>query len=246
MSLDNQDKVESTVVDKTSQRRKFLKRASAGVIASSLPTQSVWGYECTVSGAQSGNMSGIAHHKECDLPNFSPGRSPGTWHQFILYECDQHASIDKLHSMFTYVGSHFNAQHDADDSEKAGKRRCIISEVKAVAEHTMNIDSNLLEAGFETKISTALSSSGGLDWNVAAMWLNMYFGLGGYSPASDAAHADSVIEQFLSYLVIQANANQSINLDSLYNFDDDASTSYQPVTCLTKDATTSPSPKKKK
>lgn len=70
--LNNTVKTESSTV---ATRRSFLRKAGVTTLVASLPTQSVWGTTCTVSGNMSGNMS--SPHATCTLN----GRSPGYWHK---------------------------------------------------------------------------------------------------------------------------------------------------------------------
>ncbi len=63
---------ENTTVNK---RRSFLKKAGVTSLVLTLPSQSVWGTACTVSGNMSGNLSN-PNQTGCVLK----GRSPGYWH----------------------------------------------------------------------------------------------------------------------------------------------------------------------
>ena len=66
----------------TNKRRQFIKKASAGVVITSLPMKSVWGTQCTASGAMSGNLSGGGQAAApCAVPTLEGGRSPGFWYE---------------------------------------------------------------------------------------------------------------------------------------------------------------------
>ena len=59
----------------TDSRRKFIQKAAAGTILTTLPASSVWGV-CTVSGALSGGSQVVDN---CKIPPLTGGRSPGYW-----------------------------------------------------------------------------------------------------------------------------------------------------------------------
>ena len=132
MSLDNPKGIESSVSN-TQPRRKFLKKASAGALITSLPAHSVWGNTCSVSGAMSGNLSGTGGGggPVCDQPELFEGRSPGSWKQFFATGA-VHSDIQKMHSMFSYVGESWQANGANADSPggvKAAKRTCVFNDV---------------------------------------------------------------------------------------------------------------------
>ncbi|MEP1445721.1 MAG: hypothetical protein ABJK37_06370 [Paraglaciecola sp.] len=212
--MDNNEEMQSEHGShkKSNSRRKILKRASAGVVLTSLPAQSVWGAVCTLSGAQSGNMSGIERHKDCDKPVLSGGRSPGSWK---VLAAGQLENPDKLRSIF--INSPQSKQQGDYSSHDKLIRNCYISKIKEVAEFNSMVRpenvNDLITSDFKNDLYSALGlgggyKPGGLDYNMAAVWLNVYFGLYDNSAyqRGDADSASAVVEQFLSYLMIQHNS----------------------------------------
>jgi hypothetical protein len=206
----------------SNSRRTILKRASAGVVLTSLPAQSVWGAVCTLSGAQSGNMSGIERHKDCEKPVLFGGRSPGTWTKLAGDD------PSKLHAVFT-SSPEKNGQFSAHDIDI---RQCYMDKIKVIAMSNNMVRpenvNELINGDFENNVYSALglddgSKPGGLDYNMAAVWLNVYFGL--YNNVAyqteDANYASAVVEQFLAYLVIQHNSGSGGTIsDGDYGFTD--------------------------
>lgn len=60
------------------KRRSFLKKAGVTSLVLSLPSQSVWGASCTVSGNMSGNLSN-PNQTNCSVT----GKSPSHWRSII-------------------------------------------------------------------------------------------------------------------------------------------------------------------
>jgi hypothetical protein len=215
----------SRIVDKQShsevtkdnvKRRTFLKRASAGAVLTSLPAHSVWGAVCSLSGAQSGNMSGIQRHSDCDKPSLFGGRSPGTWKNLA----DFHSN--KLQGVFNHVPN--PNEGDAADAT----RGCYMQAIKNVADANVMVrpeSEALINSSFVNNIYAALGSNGGgngsLEYNLAGVWLNVYFGLYNEAWARNANQASAIVEQFIAYVVIQNKAGSGDTiLKSDYGFDD--------------------------
>jgi hypothetical protein len=206
---------------KSNSRRTILKRASAGVVLTSLPAQSVWGAVCTLSGAQSGNMSGIERHKDCEKPDLSGGRSPGSWKALADAVME---SPDKLRSIFVNSPQKENGTY----SEHADLiRSCYLEKIKIVAEYNNMVRDAVLHElttdDFQNNLYLALGivgKPGGLDYNLAAVWLNVYYGLYDVSyPTEDADVASSIVEQMLAWLQIQNNVEFGQNfVDADYGF----------------------------
>lgn len=229
MSLDNPNGIESSVSNKTKQRRTFLKRASAGVLLTSLPAQSVWargGLTCTTSGAMSGNMSGINRHKNCDKPSLPKGRSPGSWKKFMNADADSiHNNVrGHLRSVFPNVGN--------------SQLGCLLLEIQQVGIHNdMVVSTELVDTSFISNIYTALPSSGpgsgGVDFNLAAVWLNVYFNLGNFvGSVGNVNRANEVVNNLLGYIFIQAREGFTGGDDyEIYGFKESSSSTYRPISC---------------
>jgi len=228
MKIENPKGTESSVSKNTKSnvRRTFLKRATAGAVLTTLPAHSVWGAVCSVSGAMSGNLSGIQRHSDCEMPVLPAGRSPGTWKNLVLL------NSAKIHAVFNGLPNKSGKINGTAISNSEEIRECYMKGVKAVAEnHQMNIDGSLIDPSFRTNIYDSLTHPGGIDYNMAAVWLNAYFGLGGTTPYDSAATADNIVEKLLSYIIVQEKSGGLPVLDNnFYNFVD-GSTDYKFAEC---------------
>lgn len=142
---------------KSSSRRRFLRRSSATALVTSLAVQPVWG-QCTVSGALSGASNVQPSDDPCIVPNVS-GRSPGFW------------------SAAMYNGQAVISAFPADQNSDAKKLRCYIDDVKEVNSYTVpkTPDSNAQKINVADALHNP-GSTGGNNWNLAAIWLDAYFG----------------------------------------------------------------------
>jgi len=226
MNIDNPKGAEPTVSAKTKVRRTFLKRATAGAVLTSLPTHSVWGAVCSVSGAMSGNLSGIQRHKDCEKPSFpNPGRSPGTWKNLVEFQSE------KLHGVFVNAPGPGGGAPDSDARKlNEGIRQCYMQHIRDVSmdggsKLIRNTRLDLVNSSFVLNVYDALDSNGGgngsLEYNLAAVWLNCYFGLYDPSKVGKKGWAKKQVEQLVAWMVTQANAGlDSSLLASDYNFND--------------------------
>lgn len=229
MNIDNPKGTEPTVSAKTKVRRTFLKRATAGAVLTSLPAHSVWGGVCSVSGSMSGNLSGIQRHKDCEKPELPGGRSPGAWK--TLVELDSQS----IHDIFTSApnpgGGGPNAVANSDDI-----RSCYAQNVKNVAiSNDMNISDALITPDFTKNVYQSLMDEGHLDFNMAGVWLNVYFGLsetGATTIPTGAASANTVVEQLISYIIMQQKNGTPVTPDGndFFNFVD-GSTAFSVDSC---------------
>ena len=162
MSIDKSKETESKVSDitKTSVRRNFLKKSAIGLVASSMPAQSVWG-ACNASGISGGSTSTTT----CVMPNLYNGRSPGSWRKFLsssptdkgrnkikaMFSAYSGASNSALNHNFCYLNS-FIKNHPP----------VVLSDGKGMMPYK------------ELNLAGALASAGGI-WNLAAVYLNAKF-----------------------------------------------------------------------
>lgn len=70
--------------NKADSRRRFLRKAGVTSLVLGLPSQSVWGTTCTVSGNLSGNVSDNHSHDNCTIT----GKSPGYWHKLSRWPAE--------------------------------------------------------------------------------------------------------------------------------------------------------------
>ncbi|MGS2721917.1 hypothetical protein [Paraglaciecola aestuariivivens] len=220
MNIDNPKGSEPSVSAQTKVRRTFLKRATAGAVLTSLPAHSVWGAVCSVSGAQSGNLSGIRRHKDCEKPELPEGRSPGYWKGLIT-------SSENVHGAFTSVSNSGGPNNTYNQSVQA----CYVNEVTNVAKtYSMDIPSEFITPDFITNIYDSLMDEGHLDYNMAGVWLNAYFGFGGFTPG--VASANKVVSDLIAYIIMQERSGNPVNAEgnAFFNFVE-GTTSYQVTSC---------------
>ena len=149
----NEEKDSGTVSDiltPDTSRRRFLQKSSTVALITTLAAQPVWG-QCTVSGATSGGSGPEEGDDPCVIPNVS-GRSPGFW------------------SAAMYDGNAVISAFPNIPSNRKADLRCYIDELKAIG--TFDIPST--EQTWN--VAAALASSGGLKFNLAAIWLDAHFG----------------------------------------------------------------------
>jgi len=243
MKIEHTKGTESSVTKNTKSdvRRTFLKRATAGAVLTSLPTHSVWGAVCSVSGAMSGNLSGIQRHKDCEKPSFpNPGRSPGTWKNLVEF------NSTKLHGVFLKAPGPGGPKADKELND--AKRQCLMQHIRDVSKLgssklIRNSRSDLVNSSFVINVYDALDSNGGgngsLEFNLAAVWLNCYFGLYKKKWEGKRSKASAKVEQLVAWIVTQENAGLDSNLlESDYNFND-GTTEYSLDSC---DTLTIPAP----
>lgn len=161
----------------SSSRRNFLQKSSAAALVTSLSAQPVWG-RCTVSGAMSG---GSATQGEDDDPCVVPtvwGRSASFWGSAM----NRGSALD-------------NAFPLVDDSEAL---RCFIDEVKA--EGFFIIAATPSSPEEQLNVGQALSSMDRRHFQLAAIWLNAYFGFfrGTPLPGRDEESPQDWVEHFFA------------------------------------------------
>jgi hypothetical protein len=217
MKTENLNGTESSVSKNTKSdvRRTFLKRATASAVLTSLPIHSVWGAVCTVSGAMSGNLSGVQRHSNCEMPVLPAGCGPDKWKELVLGDSSKVAAI------FNSIPDINGKLNGVDISNATEIRNCYtLGTTNKAVELTMNLNNNLIDtASFQTNIYQALVNPAGIDKEVAAVWLNVYFGLGATTAFESATTADSIVDQLLSYIIVQERAGTMPTLNGeFFNF----------------------------
>ncbi len=134
-----------TDTEKVDSRRKFIQKAAAGTILTTLPASSVWGV-CTVSGALSGGSQVV---DSCQIPGpgvLTGGRSPGYW-----------KPEGNFHGGFSSYGP---AQED-----------CLHTAIIAFETGT----TVTLDTGITLNLMDGLNASGTLSYHLSAAYLNAFF-----------------------------------------------------------------------
>lgn len=185
MSLDNQPKTEVKIDSSVNVRRKFIKRASAGVVISSLPAKSVWG-ACNASGISGGSQS----TDSCELPVLSGGRSPGFWQRFTEY-FNGNFSDSSFTSVFTAYAS---ASESVIDVAKCDMTSYLSATTVVLSDGSGSIPYA------ELNLYDALGANGGI-WNLAAVYLNAKFGL--YTIPLPFSNEQDLIEHIWGTLYVQ-------------------------------------------
>lgn len=215
-------------------RRKFIYKSATGAALVAVPGKSVWG-ACSVSGAMSGNVSSMARHT-CEVPDFSGGRSPGTWKE-------DHISL-KAHAVFDALAEN-SIQKKAENG--SAMYDCYVRHVtQFINSNVMQIDPRLLSDSLLSSYPTgviniyeALTSNGGgdgsLEYNLAGVFCNAYFG---FYPevvshesdeVSRLAKANKLVNDIVIYLVTMSKTNPTVSID--FQFSSDASTPYVVQSC---------------
>ena len=160
---------------KINSRRQFIVKTVVGSAALSVPGKSVWG-ACSVSGAMSGNVSRVSPEQKCEAPQISGGRSPGTWKDAL----DGSMNGQRLKAMFTALQK---VDYPAMPAAEPGSILWVAYEShleSVIKSNSMKIDKRVLDDGVSyvdggVPLFDALEP-GGMDYNLAAVWLNTYFG----------------------------------------------------------------------
>lgn len=171
-----------------SARRRFVRAASlGGLTLSTLSARSVLGNEQdSATGSAGSAVAQVINSTACEIPEGLAGREPGFW---------QHLPVSA-------VGREFCLQDEAAVIEK---RQDI---ERAIGAASFNVASPLLQpdgrAIYTIGLAEALrGEEGPLASNLAAVWLNAYFGVGGFAlsppgivPLAPAEHAQAWVTQF--------------------------------------------------
>ena len=224
--------------EKTNSRRKFLVKTAVGSAALAVPGKSVWG-TCSVSGAMSGNVSKFSEEQKCRKPDINGGCSPGTWKDAV----DGSMNGKRLKSMFSVLDKQPNLP-----AAEAGSILWVAYEKhlqSVINSNSMQIDRRLMSSDVSyfnggIPLSAALSDPGGVDYNLAAVWLNVYFGFYPSIINHSAEHglrvakANELVNEIAVYLFTEAKIAMSSPamfggtelVGFNYNFESEASTNY--------------------
>ncbi len=129
----------------TDSRRKFIQKAAAGTILTTLPASSVWGV-CTVSGALSGGSQVVDN---CKFPPLTGGgRSPEYW---------------KPSGQSQY--------YDGFSNYDSGQEDCLRTAITTFESAT----TIPLDDGLTLNLASGLAESGSLSFHLSAAYLNAYY-----------------------------------------------------------------------
>jgi hypothetical protein len=194
-------------------RRNFLVKTSAVSLISALPATSAWG-ACTVSGALSG---GSKVNGDCTTVPLSNGRSPGSWRDF--------SNGKKMGSAFPYINTFAKKS-----AQKKCERNHLASFILAAQDVTIILGKDKQGDVYSLDVKAALANSGGIGWNLAAVYLNAEFGFyANYLPATlNTGDTISNGEDLVKHLfALDALNGTPSNEDTYYGFSD-GSTDYEP------------------
>ena len=194
-------------IQRTNSRRQFIVKAAVGSAALSVPGKSVWG-ACSVSGAMSGNVSRVNPEQKCEAPPISGGRSPGTWKDAL----DGSMNGQRLKAMFTALQK---VDYPAMPAAEPGSILWVAYEShleSVIKSNSMKIDKRVLDddvsyANGGVPLFDALDKPGGMDYNLAAVWLNTYFGFYPSVVHYSASASDRILK-----------ANELVNNIAIYLF----------------------------
>jgi len=183
-----------------STRRVFLRKGTAAAALTTLAAQPVWG-KCTVSGA----MSGGSRHEDddpCKIPNVV-GRSPGFWTEAM------------------YVGNALRSAFPNVPNGHITRLRCFIDQEKVNNNFTYKLSP---DEQITISVAAALSDPGGLAFNLAAIWLNAFFGFFPDAIVPDVVTPQDWVEHFNGLWVVAGDSG--IDPFEVIFSDDDPSTSW--------------------
>jgi len=194
-------------IQRTNSRRQFIVKAAVGSAALSVPGKSVWG-ACSVSGAMSGNISRVNPEQKCEAPLIFGGRSPGTWKDAL----DGSMNGQRLKDMFTALQ---RVDYPAMPAAEPGSILWVAYEShleSVIKSNSMKIDKRVLDddvsyANGGVPLFDALDEPGGMDYNLAAVWLNTYFGFYTSVVHYSASASDRILK-----------ANELVNNIAIYLF----------------------------
>jgi hypothetical protein len=177
----------------TQSRRKFLMKSTAGVVITTLPAQSVWG-ACNASGLSGGSRTS---ETVCETPLVTGGRSPGSWRVYLESGTPSKNCTNKVRSMFSLSkSSDLTAAYCSVRNEITNMPNIVLSDgMGVIPTATLNI-------------GTALGNSGGI-WNLAAYYLNAYYGF--YGDLSPYSNAEEFVQQ--AWAVLYINNGSSVPTD---------------------------------
>ena len=197
MNAPDNEKVTEVQNSNSPSRRKFLLKTSAGVVITTLPVQSVWG-ACNASGLSGGSRSADS---VCVMPIVTGGRSPGSWRKFAKSGEPDKVGLNKVKSMFSM-----------------SKNDDLTAAYCSVRSHIKNMPDVVLSDGSGTiprnslNIYEALQSQGGI-WNLAAYYLNAYFGF--YGDISPFTSAEELVQHVWGVMYINNDGQLPSNYDDL-------------------------------
>lgn len=177
-------KTTEVITQPAQSRRKFLMKSTAGVVITTLPAQSVWG-ACNASGLSGGSRTS---ETVCEIPLVVGGRSPGSWRVYVESGNPSTNSTKKVRAMFSLSHSdNLTAAYCSVRNEITNMPNIVLSDgTGAIPEADLNIE-------------TALSNTGGI-WNLAAYYLNAYYGF--YGDLSPYANAEEFVQQAWAVMYI--------------------------------------------
>lgn len=183
-------------------RRKFLKRTASGLAISSLPAQSVWG-ACNASGISGGSR---AINIVCKVPNIKGGYSHGTWDKFVVHreidgsciflkangkEKDDSNILHKFEKVFGTSGL---------SNEQLEEKCCLLTEFFKRITISVGVKDYIEGVQEFTIYDAFVDNLNGDRQPLAAMWLNVYFGLA----TTDSVYSDAhdIVSEFWTTTVV--------------------------------------------
>lgn len=167
---------------KNSSRRKFIQKSGAVAGVTIIPSKSVWGM-CNSSGVSGGSKD---TSDSCSfIPSDLEGRSPGTWTKFLAKRTAEADSSNQLHGRdeegLKKIKGAF-AQYPYNWNQANGPERFLLKKIYDEINDEIWSAAIVLSTGSDAipaktlVISAALSSNGGIDWQLASVYLNLKFG----------------------------------------------------------------------
>ncbi len=202
-----------------SSRRSFLQKSSAAALVTTLAAQPVWG-KCTVSGAMSGGSVTQDNRDDyCTIPEVW-GRSPGFWMTLLSHNGDGPGNRGRGNAQ----GNGNNGNNGNNNGVNASLAsafplveagdldtlRCFIRQV--MAEAYFDLPPGDTVPGEHCNVAAELASPGGVKFQLAAIWLDAYFGFfAGHSlPGRDAGSPQEWVEHFYALTFLAGDLGDAV------------------------------------
>ncbi|NVK54063.1 MAG: hypothetical protein HWE26_00495 [Alteromonadaceae bacterium] len=209
---------------KQTSRREILKKSGAIAGVTIIPSRSVWG-ACNASGVSGGSQDAV---ESCSFrADELGGRSPGSWSKFLSeatkapdwsddLDGRDKRGLNKIHGMFYYYNFPWNRKTN-------GYERLALKKLYDAVNHT--IKTTTIDLGGDgvnvptgqLNLASALSSSGGIAWQLASVYLNFKYGF----VRLPASYMNA--EEYMVNLWAVAN----VSYDSYSAFENDVDAQYE-------------------
>lgn len=201
----------------SSSRRGFIQKSSTAALITTLAAQPVWG-RCTVSGAMSGGSATQSEEEDpCRIPD-AVGPSP----QFWVAAAAPHPGRGQGNN-----GNSWALRNAFPSVEDLSALRCYIDDIRSQSFYTVPATPD--SPSVEVNVGQALSSPGGIQFQLAAIWLNAHFGF--FIPEPLPGRDETSPQDWVEHFYILSLVDDGDLGDLIFNsvFDDGATTQWNEI-----------------